>query len=132
MINSRHKTRFGVSLFSGGAIGDLGFRASGIQFVAMAEIEPKRAALARANFPEALVFADGVAEIAPDLIAHVHEVLARNNEDLFLLACTPPCQGMSKSGQGTLLANIKAGKRPRLDPRNRLILDGLDVIEQLN
>jgi DNA (cytosine-5)-methyltransferase 1 len=38
---------------------------------------------------------------------------------------------MSKSGQGTLLKNIRDGKRPKLDPRNRLILPALDAIQAL-
>jgi len=38
---------------------------------------------------------------------------------------------MSKSGKGTLLKNIRAGLRPALDPRNRLILPALDVIKRL-
>jgi DNA (cytosine-5)-methyltransferase 1 len=38
---------------------------------------------------------------------------------------------MSKNGQGTLLRNARAGKRPALDPRNRLILPALDVIAAL-
>src|SRR5205085_2600379 len=44
------------------------------------------------------------------------------------LGCTAPCQGMSKSGQGTLLNNARAGLRPRLDPRNRLVLPALRII----
>lgn len=35
---------------------------------------------------------------------------------------------MSKNGQGTLLKNIREGKRPKLDPRNRLIIPALEII----
>ena len=47
----------GVSLFAGAGIGDLGLRAGGVDFLALAEADPKRASLARQNFPEAEVFA---------------------------------------------------------------------------
>src|SRR5260221_8674742 len=39
---------------------------------------------------------------------------------------------MSKNGQGTLLNNIRQGKRPALDPRNRLILPALEVIKRIH
>ncbi len=119
----------GVSLFSGAGIGDVGFRAAGTDFLALAELDPKRGNIARRNFPEAAV-------LSIDLDEHwelvCESVEARiGNRTLDLLSCTPPCQGMSKSGQGTLLRNIREGKRPKLDPRNRLILPGLRVVQRL-
>jgi DNA (cytosine-5)-methyltransferase 1 len=121
--------KFAVSLFSGAGIGDLGLRAAGFDFVALCELEPERAALARLNFPAARVFAEDVGRAHDCLVAHTRERLA--GEELGLLTCTAPCQGMSKSGQGTLLKNVRAGHRPALDPRNRLILPALDVIDAL-
>jgi DNA (cytosine-5)-methyltransferase 1 len=121
----------GASLFSGAGLGDLGFRAAGVEFLALAEIDAKRAALARSNFPESEVF---VADLNLDwgvVCGDIAEELRRRDRELDILACTPPCQGMSKSGQGTLLKNIRAGKRPKLDPRNRLILPALDAIRAL-
>jgi len=38
---------------------------------------------------------------------------------------------MSKSGQGTLLNNMRKGVRPKLDPRNRLILPALYIIQRI-
>lgn len=118
-----------VSLFSGAGIGDVGYRAAGFEFLSMCELEPERAALAKLNFPSAREFAAGVEESAGEIVSHARDCLA--GEDLYLLTCTAPCQGMSKSGQGTLLKNIRAGQRPALDPRNRLILPALDVIREL-
>ena len=118
-----------ISLFSGAGIGDIGFRAAGFDFISLCELEPERAALARLNFPSSRVFASGVAETHTAIVAHAKEWLA--GEELLLLTCTAPCQGMSKSGRGTLLKNIRAGHRPALDPRNRLILPALDAIREL-
>ncbi|MBY0527521.1 MAG: DNA cytosine methyltransferase [Gemmataceae bacterium] len=121
--------KLAVSLFSGAGIGDTGFRAAGFDFISMCELEPERAALAKLNFPSSRVFASGVEETHAEIVAHAKQYPA--GDELFLLTCTAPCQGMSKSGQGTLRKNIRAGHRPALDPRNRLILPALDVIHEL-
>lgn len=114
----------GVSLFSGAGIGDVGFRAAGVRLLGLCELDPDRAALARLNFPDARTFVGDVAERADALCRHA-------GEGLFLLACTAPCQGMSKGGQGTLLHNVRKGQRPALDPRNRLVLPALSVAARL-
>lgn len=122
----------GSSLFSGAGIGDVGFRSSGIRYVAMCEIEPDRSALARLNFPDVRHFARDIYQIADEYCQEVEDRLARLVVDeLFLISCTAPCQGMSKSGQGTLLRNIREGRRPKLDPRNRLVIPALEIIRRL-
>ena len=108
-----------VSLFSGAGIGDLGFRAAGLNFLAMCELEEDRSALAAINFPEAKHYPKGIEEVKEELCSFVEEKLSESGEELFLLSCTAPCQGMSKNGQGTLLSNIRKGIRPKLDPRTR-------------
>jgi DNA (cytosine-5)-methyltransferase 1 len=122
---------FAVSLFTGAGIGDLGFRAAGFHFLATCEIEKDRCALAALNDPDARPFAADVRTIQGPLVRHVRSRLGRAGQELFLLVCTAPCQGMSKNGQGTLLANVRKGKRPRLDPRNRLVLPALNIIRRL-
>jgi DNA (cytosine-5)-methyltransferase 1 len=119
-----------VSLFTGAGLGDLGFRAAGIRVLATCEIAKDRSALAALNNSAAKHFADDVREARKPLVRHVRSQL-RAGQELFLLVCTAPCQGMSKNGQGTLLANARKGKRPRLDPRNRLILPALAIIQSL-
>lgn len=121
----------GVSLFSSAGIGDLGFRAAGVQFLAMCELEEERSALAKLNYPEAQHFVQGIEEAADGLCKHVSGQLAATGDELFLLVCTAPCQGMSKNGQGKLLNLARKGVRPQLDPRNRLILHALNVIRRL-
>lgn len=130
-MNEEKEELLAVSLFSGAGIGDLGLRAAKYRFIAMSELEDDRIALAKANFPEASHY-PGDIWVTKDLI--VTDVLRRLSiigKGLDLITCTAPCQGMSKNGQGTLLKNIRSGKRPKLDPRNRLIIPALDIITRL-
>lgn len=121
-----------VSLFSSSGIGDIGFKASGMDFVLMNELLEDRSALLSVNYPGAKVVTGDVVAAATQIIHEVKSLLAKKSDNqLFMIACTAPCQGMSKSGQGTLLKNIREGKRPKLDPRNRLILPALKIIRQL-
>ena len=60
-----------VSLFSGAGIGDLGFRAAGLNFLAMCELDEDRSALAALNFPEAKHFPMGVEEVKKLLCDYV-------------------------------------------------------------
>lgn len=120
-----------MSLFSGAGIGDLGFRAAGINFIAMCELEEDRSELSKINYKEVEHFNANIEQVADKLCNYVSNHLSTLNEELFLVTCTAPCQGMSKNGQGTLLNNIRKGARPKLDPRNRLILPALNIIEKL-
>jgi DNA (cytosine-5)-methyltransferase 1 len=122
---------WGVSLFSGAGIGDLGFRAAGVEFLSLCELEEGRAALARLNFPDAGVFVGDVGGLIDPICEQTQERLRQERGELFLLSCTAPCQGMSKNGQGTLLSNARKGERPALDPRNRLILPALRIAARL-
>jgi DNA (cytosine-5)-methyltransferase 1 len=97
----------------------------------MCEKEEDRAALVQLNYPEASVFAQDIYEVVAPLCQAIEDNLKSEGQELFLISCTAPCQGMSKNGQGTLLRNIRKGKRPALDPRNRLILPALDITKRL-
>jgi DNA (cytosine-5)-methyltransferase 1 len=129
LLDQQH--RLFASLFSGAGIGDLGYRSAGLQAVAMCELERDRSALSRINFPESMHLTGDVCEMGSAFAQVVRDAEAVVSSNLFLLSCTAPCQGMSKSGQGTLLKNIREGKRPVLDPRNALILPALDIIVEL-
>lgn len=117
-------------MFTGAGIGDLGLRAAGIQFLAGCELESNRCALAQLNFPESEHFRGDIWELKDSIVDRVNTV--RDGKDIFIVSCTAPCQGMSKNGQGTLRNNIRLGKRPPLDPRNRLTIPALDVITALH
>jgi len=121
-----------VSLFSGAGIGDLGFRESGLRFVSMNELEPDRRALAALNFPEVQVITSDIWQSVKSISESVKDILRNEEQELFLVSCTAPCQGMSSAGMGTLLNYIRQGKRPTLDPRNRLVLPALEIIKELN
>ena len=110
----------------------MGFEAAGFTHIVLCEREKKRADFTAVNFPKAKVLAVDIAEHV-DLICSEISIGLKNKEagQLFLLYATPPCQGMSKNGIGTILKAMADGKRDRLDPRNRLYLPVLEVVERL-
>lgn len=120
-----------LSLFSGAGIGDIGLRAGGCLVLGLSELEEDRVGLARTNFPEAKIFQGDIWSLTDKIVEYVSEELRSRHGELDVVSCTAPCQGMSKNGQGTLLKNIREGKRPKLDPRNRLILPALRIMAKL-
>lgn len=121
-----------ISLFSGAGIGDIGLRSAGYDFIAFSELESDRLGLIKHNFPKSEFFVGDIWDTKNSIIEFVERKLSGNGEPLRLISCTAPCQGMSKNGQGTLLKNAREGKRPKMDPRNRLIIPALDIIKRLN
>lgn len=112
-----------ASLFSAAGFGDTGFQRAGIVPVLFSEIDPVRTALLAVNFPDARIHTSDIVVDHPLIAEHILRALGeRNEERLFLLSATPPCQGMSKNGIGTLLKSTQRGIRPQADPRNRLYL----------
>ena len=131
--NNKQNQRFAaISLFSGSGIGDIGFKASGADFLLMNELLVDRAQLLSINFPNVSIVTGDVWECTDQIIETTLRKIESLGMPLFLVSCTAPCQGMSKSGQGTLLKNIRAGKRPKFDIRNRLILPALKIIKTLH
>ncbi len=118
-----------VSLFSSAGIGDLGLQANGFDVIASSELVNQRHALYGVNFPTARRFTGDIREHKAELVEHVRREL--EGEELFLVLATPPCQGMSTNGAGKLLAEIRAGNRPPMDERNRLIIPTMDVVNAL-
>lgn len=124
------RKRLAGSLFSGGGIGDVGIDwGTSIPVLAACELVPSRAALIRKNFPMTKVFEGDVRDIKADYIKYIKAKLG--SDPLWLLTLSPPCQGMSSNGAGRISAEIRAGKRPQEDERNRLILPGIDILENL-
>ena len=95
------------------------------------ELEGDRLDLVHQNFPDAHLFVGDIWQTKDEIVGHISSKCNEVGQELTLITCTAPCQGMSKNGQGTLLRNIREGKRPKLDPRNRLILPALDIISKL-
>jgi DNA (cytosine-5)-methyltransferase 1 len=121
-----------VSIFSGGGIGDTGFRKAGLTPIILNELDEARAALAQLNFPEAEVIVGDVNEKISEIENLCNERLKKLGVgELFLLSATPPCQGMSKNGIGTILKAMRDGKRPKLDERNYLFKAALQLVGKL-
>jgi DNA (cytosine-5)-methyltransferase 1 len=97
-----------ISLFASGGIGDLALKRAAIDIILTNELLPDRVSVYSRNFPESVVL-----------------------NELDILLATPPCQGMSKNGQGILLKNIREGKRPQIDVRNRLIIPTIEIVKKL-
>lgn len=117
-----------VSLFCSSGIGDLGLQANGIDTVVACELMPERVRLFRNNYPKATVFCGDIWELTDEIVNHYKETFP---DSPFILIATPPCQGMSSNGMGTILNNSKKGERPEHDPRNRLIVPAVEVVKRL-
>ena len=124
------KNKVAGSLFSGGGIGDVGIEwGHGIPVLAASELVPSRAALIRKNFPGTKVFEGDIWKTKHAYVDFFKEKLGSKHP--WLLTLSPPCQGMSSNGAGRISSEIKSGKRPKEDTRNRLILPGIEILESL-
>lgn len=121
----RKKTLTAVSLFSSAGIGDLALREAGAQVLVANELLEDRAALFTSNFPDCEMLVGDIRELKSAVIAATLRCLSGRNLDI--LFATPPCQGMSKNGRGKLLNLARSGARPKLDPRNQLAIEVVDI-----
>ncbi len=115
-----------ISLFSSAGIGDLALHANGISVLIANELLEDRASLHRKNFPLTNMMVGDIWKLKDQLIQSTITSLC--GDELSFLLATPPCQGMSKNGQGKLLQGIRDGKKPKFDERNRLIIPTLDIV----
>jgi DNA (cytosine-5)-methyltransferase 1 len=118
-----------VSLFSCAGFGDLGLEKAGIRTISACELVKERADLLQTNFPNTRVFNGDVWELQEDIINHALSEL--QGEPLFMMIISAPCQGASSNGIGRIKNQIKKGKRSKDDPRNRLILPAINIIQKL-
>lgn len=123
------KRRTVLSLFSSAGIGELGIKATGFDIRLSNELLPDRCALYHENYPE-------TESICGDIWQKKCEIIrkwrAHNDGAPFMIYATPPCQGMSFNGIGKILAEVRAGRRPKEDPRNRLIIPTVEIIQKLH
>ena len=117
-----------VSLFCSSGIGDLGLQSNNINTVVACELLPERMKLFLHNHPEAKGFCGDIWQLKDDIVSYYKENF---KDSPFLVIATPPCQGMSSNGMGTILNNLKKGIRPQFDPRNKLIVPAIEVIKEL-
>ena len=119
-----------VSLFSGGGFGDIGVQyGAAVPVLAACELLPERAALLRRLFPRAAVVEGDIWNVKEGLVETVRERIGARRPWLMLMS--PPCQGMSSNGAGRISNAIARGLRPDMDPRTRLILPAIEVVERL-
>ena len=118
-----------VSLFASGGIGDLALRANGIDVLVANELLPDRCQVLKCNYPDTQVLEGDIWSLQREIIATARDRL--NGRPLDILYATPPCQGMSKNGRGTILNNIRKGIRPQTDERNRLIIPVMEIAKAL-
>ena len=117
-----------ISLFCSSGIGDLGLKANGVDTVVACELLRERMGLFLNNYPEAKGFCGDIWELKEQIIDYYKSTY---KESPFILIATPPCQGMSSNGMGTILNNLKKGIRPQFDPRNMLIIPAVEIVKAL-
>jgi len=118
-----------ISLFASGGIGDLALRVNDIDVVVANELLPDRCEVLKCNYPLTTVIQGDIWELQEQIIQTTLEKLGGRQLDIFY--ATPPCQGMSKNGRGTILNNIRKGMRPKTDERNRLIVPAMEIAKRL-
>ena len=119
-----------ISTFSGGGIGDAGIEwGCGVPVISACELIPDRAGLIRQNYPNTDVFVGDIWHMKDEICAHAKKHIGSNSNP-WLFVMSPPCQGMSANGAGKISSSIAAGKRPKEDERNRLVLPGIEIIEE--
>ena len=117
-----------LSLFSSAGIGEVGIRASGLNILLSNELLKNRCLLYQENFPETKSICGDIWALR-DKICDEWAQLCDNNP--FLIYATPPCQGMSFNSVGKRLQEIRAGRKPKDDPRNSLIIPTIDIVKRL-
>lgn len=116
-----------LSLFTNCGAGDLGFLKAGFGFAVLAELDPRRLAVAKLNHPHA-VGIPGDLRRTWGLVRDAYRA-RENGQPLDLLAACPPCQGMSsaRGGRGRN-SDADAGSR---DTRNLLVIPIIAVVKAL-
>ncbi len=118
-----------ISLFSSSGIGDLGLKANGINTVVACELLEDRAKLFQSNYPDAKCFCGDIWDLKDEIVKYYR---MKYDTNPFLVIATPPCQGMSSNGMGKMLSDFRKGLRPKMDPRNRLIIPAIEIIKELS
>lgn len=116
-----------ITLFSSAGIGDIAIKSNGIEIIVANELLENRALLHKRNFAQTEIIVGDIWNKQQQII----ETTQKLTNELDFLFATPPCQGMSKNGQGKLLQGIREGKKPEFDVRNKLIIPTMNIITAL-
>lgn len=117
-----------LSLFSSAGIGELGIKASGLHILLSNELLKSRCSLYSENYPETKSLCGDIWELQDTICDSWQEFNVGNP---FLVYATPPCQGMSFNSVGKRLQEIREGRQPKDDPRNRLIIPTIKLVKRL-
>lgn len=107
-----------IDLFAGAGGMSLGFEQAGFDVAAAVEIDPVHCAIHEFNFPETAVICSSVVGLSAQEIRHRARIGDAPVECVF---GGPPCQGFSLIGQRILD-----------DPRNRLVLEFVRIVAELD
>src|SRR5687767_4174287 len=107
-----------VDLFAGAGGLSLGFEQAGFDVAAAVEIDPIHCAVHKFNFPNTVVIPRSVAELTGSDIRMASGIGTRTVDCVF---GGPPCQGFSLIGHRVLD-----------DPRNKLVLDFVRIVAELD
>lgn len=108
----------GIDLFAGAGGMSLGFEQAGFDVVAAVEIDPVHCAVHKFNFPETAVIARSVVGLSA---AEIRLAAGIGDRQVDCVFGGPPCQGFSLIGSRTLD-----------DPRNRLVLEFVRIVAELD
>lgn len=108
----------GIDLFSGAGGMSLGFEQAGFDIRACVEIDPIHCSVHAFNFPECAVISKSVQTVTG---AEIRKKAGIGDATIDVVFGGPPCQGFSLIGQRSLD-----------DPRNRLVLDFVRIVKELN
>ncbi len=117
-----------LSLFSSAGIGELGIKATGLKILLSNELLSSRCSLYAENYPETRCLCGDIWELQDTIC---DEWCGFGVGSPFLIYATPPCQGMSFNSVGKRMQEIRKGKKPKDDPRNRLIIPTINIIKKL-
>jgi DNA (cytosine-5)-methyltransferase 1 len=108
----------GIDLFAGAGGMSLGFEQAGFDIVAAVEIDPIHCAVHKFNFPETAIVPRSVVGLSA---AEIRAAAGIGNRPVDCVFGGPPCQGFSLIGQ-----------RAFEDPRNRLVLEFVRIVAELD